>query len=1098
MTIQGPQWPESVQIANSNIIGKYVNIQGWTTITRSEVNDLIPESEMDNIQPILSSVDMSGDPMKVFLAVEAIRYRLAYMYDPLLAIHASRVEALPHQIEAVYMYALRMPRMRFLLAHDPGAGKTIMAGLIIKELRMRKTVSSVLIVVPGHLKDQWRRELKDKFDESAAMVDRSYVEAHYAENVWTKGGTIITSIDFAKQDDILESLNAAEFDLTIVDEAHKMSASRYGDKTDKTNRYRLGEILSRVSEHLLFLTATPHRGDPENFRLFLDLLEPGFFATADMIQESINAEDNPLFLRRAKEDMKNFDGKPLFVPRIVKTVPVDLSNREMQLYDSVSEYVRVQYNKAIQSEKKRNVTFALIMLQRRMASSTHALLRSLERRQNRLQNILRDFDQEANRFASPHAPDLDTLEEMSESERWREEEKWEALSMAENREEMDEEIRIINGLIVDARAVIKHESERKMQDLRDMLEDLDDKYGNDKILVFTESKDTLQYLEEKIRSWGYSVNTIHGGMKLLDRVDAEAIFRNETRVMVATEAAGEGINLQFCHLMINYDLPWNPNRLEQRMGRVHRYGQQYEVTVFNMVAVDTREGKIMKTLFDKLKKIKNDLGSDKIFDVITEIIPGTTLVKLMSEAAANTRRMDDILKDLDVTIDREYNRNIHEALKDSLATKYMNHGALSDMKERARADKLNPEYTGEMFERAFKMAGGKVRRRADGMVALDNIPADLRRITSDAIHQNLYGRTLNRYPKVSFDKDQATRESAEFIVFGHPVFEAVLEWIIRNCTKDALRGAAFEDPSGLMNGYIMFHEIELLDGAKRVAGKRLVSHFVDADTWEVRDIRPSILWDLKGLRECADPVYKTRAEEESLNQVMVAMESYRQTVLKDRQRQSEIKRRYGLASLDKLINDLEKDLAVLHTRSASGEDVRLSIHNKESKKDQYEQRRNELCNQIAQEQVINMAYPRLRGWVRIVPADTVPDGMRRDPNIESIGMLMAMKHERQNGRSPEDVSANNIGYDIVSRKDDGDIRYIEVKARTGRGHVSMTPNEMKVARNLGSDYYLYVVYDAAKAAPYLKVVQNPGHRLPIKHVEVRYDINVNAVEDHAE
>ena len=677
--------------------------------------------------------------------------------------------------------------------------------------------------------------------------------------------------------------------------------------------------------------------------------------------------------------MKNFDGKPLFVPRIVKTVPVDLSNQEMRLYDSMSEYVRVQYDKAIQSERKRNVTFALIMLQRRMASSTHALLRSLERRQNRLQNILQNFDRAASQSASRHASNLESLEEMSESERWREEEKWEAFSVAENREEMDDEIRIIDGLIADAKAVIKHESERKLQDLRDTLDDLDDEYGDDKILVFTESKDTLQYLEEKIRSWGYSVNTIHGDMKLGDRVGAEAVFRNETRVMVATEAAGEGINLQFCHLMINYDLPWNPNRLEQRMGRIHRYGQESEVTVFNMVAVNTREGKIMKTLFDKLKKIRDDLGSDKVFDVITEIVPGTTLVNLMSEAAANTRRMDDILKDLDATVDREYSRNINEALKDSLATRYIDHRALSDMKERARADKLNPEYTGEMFERAFRMAGGKVRRRADGMVALDNLPADLRRITDDTAHQNSYGRALNRYPKVSFDKDQATRENAEFVVFGHPIFEAVLEWIIRYCAKDALRGAAFEDTSGRMDGYVIFHEIELVDGAKRVAGKKLVSHFVDANTWEVRDIRQSILWDLKGLRKCGAPVYKTRAEKESLNQVMAAMESYRQTVLEHRRRQSDIKRRYGLVSLDKMVTDLEKDLDALRARSASGEDVRLPIYNKESKKDQYEQRRNELRNQITQEQMISMTRPRLIGWARIVPADTVPEGMRKDP-----------------------------------------------------------------------------------------------------------------------
>ena len=1098
ITIEGPQWPEPVHVANSTVVGEYISISGWTTITKNVVDAMVSESELDDIQPMISTSDMSGDPVKVFLAIEAARYRFASMYDPLLAIHASRVDPLPHQIEAVYKYVLRMPRIRFLLAHDPGAGKTIMAGLIIKELKMRKMVRDILIVVPGHLKDQWRRELKEKFDESADMVSRGYIDANYAENVWSKGGTMITSIDFAKQDDILRSLNASEFDLVIVDEAHKMSATRYGDKTNKTNRYRLGETLSRISEHLLFLTATPHRGDPDNFRLFLDLLEPGFFATSEMIQESISAEDNPLFLRRAKEDMKNFDGKPLFVPRTVETVQVELSEQEMELYESVSEYVRVQYNKAIWSEKRRNVTFALIMLQRRMASSTYALLRSLERRQSRLQKILYDFDHgDTVQPTSARVIDMEALEEMSESERWREEEKWEALSMAENREEMEDEIQIIDKLIADAKAIIEYESEKKLQDLRNTLEDMAGKYGGDKILIFTESKDTLQHLKANIKSWGYSVNTIDGSMKLSERADAETVFRNKTRIMVATEAAGEGINLQFCHLMINYDLPWNPNRLEQRMGRIHRYGQQSEVTIFNMVAVNTREGKVMKTLFDKLDNIKKDLDSDKVFDVITEVVPGMTLMKLMSEAAANTRAMDDILKDLVVIVDEEYNRDVHDALKDSLATRYVNHGAMMDTRERARADKLNPEYTGEMFEQAFKKAGGKVRLRADGMVALDSLPADLRRITDDIKHQILYGKALNRYPKVSFDKDQAARENAEFVVFGHPIFEAVLEWIIRNCTNDALRGAAFEDPAGLIDGYVMFHEIELQDGTGSIAGKRLVSHFIDAATWEVRDIRPLILWDLKGIKECKAPVYKSRAEKKSMNQILVSMEKYKQTVQEERQRQAGIKRRYGLTSLDKIIADLDEDLAELRVRSADGEDVRLAIHNKEDRKSRYERRREDLRTQIKQEQSITMAKPRLAGWVRVVPTDTVSDGRINDQYIESIGMHMAMKYERRFGRSPEDVASKNIGYDILSRGDDGDIRYIEVKARAGRGRVSMTPNEMKVARNLGSNYFLYTIYGASGKSPRLLVVQDPGHQLPVERIEVRYDIDADIVEEHA-
>ena len=1099
ITIRGPQWPEPVKLVNVSRMGGYVNIRGWMIPSERVVDVMIPISDLSDIGQIHDSPDLSGNPVKVFLAVEAMRYRFASMYDPLLAIHASRVDPLPHQIEAVYKYVLRMPRIRFMLAHDPGAGKTIMAGLIIKELKLRKTINNVLIVVPGHLKDQWRRELKDKFDEPTSVVDRSNVDSHYGENVWRNGGTIITSIDFAKQDDILNSLGASEFDLTIVDEAHKMSASQYGAKIYKTGRYRLGETLSRTSEHLLFLTATPHRGDPENFRLFLDLLEKGFFATSDMIQRSIVAEDNPLFLRRAKEDMKDFDGRPLFVPRHVHTLPIKLSDPEMTLYNSVSRYVRMQYNRALKSEKRRNVTFALVILQRRMASSTYALLRSLERRRDNLQKILSDFDRGVpRRSASTPAYDLDAIEDMSESERWQEEEKRLALSTAENRDEMDAEIQTLRALIRGANDVIAQKSERKLRQLRETMADLDHKHGAEKILVFTESKDTLQHLVSSIRSWGYEVNTIHGGMKLEERVQAESVFRNETRIMVATEAAGEGINLQFCHLMINYDLPWNPNRLEQRMGRVHRYGQRFEVSIFNMVAVDTREGQILKRLLDKLERIKLDMSSDKVFDVISEVISDKTLSQLMTDAAANTRSMSEILQDLDVAVDVESNRSMRAALDESLATKYMNHAALSDMREKARAHKLNPEYTGEMFELAFDMAGGVLRKRADGLVALDRIPAELRRISDGADYRNSFGRVLNRYPKVSFDKEQAANENAEFVVFGHPVFEAVLDWILQNCTGDAMRGAVFTDPKGKMDGYVIFHEIKLLDGAEHIAGRRLVSHFVDASTWAVREISPSLLWDLKKDGTCEVPTYKDKAEQKSRERVLASMEEYRKDVLKERHRQAEIKQRYGLVSLDRLILDLDNEIAMLYARSTSGEDMRLPIRNKEDRKNSYERRRANLHIQIEREQTITMVKPTLTSWVRVIPGKLVSGGMHRNQDVELAGMRLAMEYETRNGRSPEDVSARNLGYDILSRSADGGVRYIEVKARAGRGRISMTPNEIKTARNLDTDYYLYVAYNTSETSPSLVVVRNPGNTLTAKYIEVRYDIDPDDVEANAE
>jgi len=561
--ITGPKWPEPVDVKKIDKEGSYVHLVGATIPSGRHIDQLIPTTDFADIQIRSLVSDLKGEPAKVFLALETKRYRFASLYDPLLAMNASKVDPLPHQIEAVYGYVLKLPRIRFLIADDPGAGKTIMAGLIIKEMKLRNLVKRILIVVPGHLKDQWRRELKDRFEESFVVIDRGILGAHYAENVWERENQIITSMDFAKREDILPSIGSTKFDLIVVDEAHKMSAYKYGDKTEKTDRYRLGEVLSRSSDpHLLFLTATPHKGDPENFRLFVDLLEPGFFATAEMLQESIKNQDNPLFIRRMKEDLKDFEGKPLFLPRYVKTVGFRLSDDEKTLYNDVSRYVKEQYNKALKSDKKRNIAFALVILQRRLASSTYAILRSLERRKKRLED-LKEGVEKAKVEEKPF--EVEEVEDLSEEDRWKEEELWETLSVAENRQELEAEIETLGDLIQQAKAIIQKETEVKVLQLKETMGRLSKEFPNKKILIFTESKDTLDYLEKKIHSWGYAVNTIHGGMKLEERVRAESVFKNETQVMVATEAAGEGINLQFCHLMINYDIPWNPNRLEQRM-----------------------------------------------------------------------------------------------------------------------------------------------------------------------------------------------------------------------------------------------------------------------------------------------------------------------------------------------------------------------------------------------------------------------------------------------------------------------------------------------------------------------------------------------------
>ena len=1096
--IQGPNWPEPVEIKLIEEAGDYIRVVGATKNSRQHIDQLISKEEFAQFKFSQFKANFAEESWKVFLALETTRYRFASMYDPLIAMNTSKVDPLPHQIEAVYGYILQKPRIRFMIADDPGAGKTIMAGLLIKELKIRSLVKRILIVAPGHLKDQWRRELKERFEEIFIPIGRQYIDSLFGQNVWMRENQIVTSIDFAKREDVLPSIAAAHFDLIIVDEAHKMSAYKYGDKIDKTSRYKLGETLSKNSEHLLFLTATPHKGDPENFRLFLDLIEPGFFATNELVEESVKNKDNPLFIRRIKEDLKDFEGKPLFLPRHIKTIAFSWnvnSINEIELYNALSKYVETQYNKALKKDKRRNIAFALVILQRRLASSTYALLKSLERRKKRLEEYLQGAD---NRNKIPESTfDFEVVDDMSEEERWREEEIWETLSVAENREELQKEIIIINNLIEQARNIIHNEEEVKLSEFKNALRELSEKYPDPKdkkILVFTESRDTLEYLEKKIKTWGYRTNTIHGGMKLEERIKAESVFKNETDVMIATEAAGEGINLQFCHLMINYDIPWNPNRLEQRMGRIHRYGQQKEVFIFNLVAIDTREGKVLNRLFEKLDEIRNAMGSDKVFDVLDEVLYNQNLSHLMIEAAANARNIDEILKGIDIKVDGEYISQIKENLGESLATRYIDYTRIKEMEQVAREHRLIPEYTESFFKKAFLKAGGKLRERKDGFLAIDSVPFSIRSIANEDLFKKSYGDLLKRYPKVTFDKEMAFKnQDAEFICFGHPLFEALMNYIDREFSDTLLTGATFFDPDGFLDGYIVFYEGEIKDGTGAVAGKRLLSFYIHDQ--EVVPVPASIIWDLAEAASSREVTDIEELKTKTSGKAIEALEKYKAELQTERERQASIKQKYGYRSLEHLILKLDGELIKLYDRKQRGENVDLVIRNKEERKVNYEKALEELKIQIEKEKSLTMSMPRFKGIIQVLPQPIIDSSMRNDPEVEHIGMEMAMEYERAHNRIPVNVSAENLGFDIRSQDPKTKtIRYIEVKARAQIASVALTQNEWFKAKRFKNDYYLYAVMPTSQH-PQLYIIQNPAETLKTEEkVEiVRYLIPSNEI-----
>ncbi|MGC8979238.1 helicase-related protein [Caldisericum sp.] len=1086
MIIKGPFWKEPVKIQKSEEFAGWIRIIGATIYSNEHIDQLIPKEDIEKLETSEFVLDFTSKASEAFLAIEGLRFRFASLFDPLLAMNTSKIDPLPFQIEAVYGYILKLPKIRFLIADDPGAGKTIMAGLVIKELKLRGIIRRILIVVPGHLKDQWRRELKEKFEEHFTVIDRGLLDAHYGENPWQRENQIITSIDFAKREEILPSLSSVHWDLVIVDEAHKMAAYRYGDKLSRTKRYKLGETLSKTTDHLIFLTATPHKGDPENFRLFLDLLVPGFFATPELIDESLKNRDNPLFIRRIKEDLKDFEGKPLFTHRYPRTIKFRLSEKEKKLYNELSRYVISQYNKALQMDKKRNVAFALLILQRRMASSTYALLKSLERRKERLEELLKGtkpIKETPTYIDVEDVEDYDEVDDYDEEARRKQEEKWETLSVAENREELQKEIATLSDLIASAKEILDEEHEIKIIELKKAIEEgfkkIREMEGNEKILIFTESKDTMEYLVKKISSWGYSVTWIHGGMSLEERITAERVFKNEKQIMVATEAAGEGINLQFCHLMINYDIPWNPNRLEQRMGRIHRYGQQKNVYVFNLVAEDTREGQVLSKMFEKLEEIRDAIGSDRVFDVIGDVFYGKNLYQLILDAVANSRIPEEITKELDIKIDEKYIKNIRDALGESLATKHIDYTRIKEMAEKAKEYKLIPEYVEEFFKKAFEKAGGKFRIRKDGFIAIDAVPSEIRKIGDAVDFKNRYGIILKEYQKATFDKEIAFKNTdAEFISFGHPLFEAIIEWVNINYFTKLQKGAVFEDPSGRYNGILWFFEGEVKDGKGNIAGKKIMAIYDNGK--ELKEVKPAILWDFVP-QDANEPakldISKEKAQEYAIN----AVEAYKQEIFEERKRQAEIKRKYGIKSLEYLICELDGELAELYERTAKGEKVDIVIQNKEERKEKYQKSLETLKKEIEQEKSLTISMPKFLGAILVKP--TTSREMISDEEVERRGMEIAMEYEKTHGREPEDVSKENIGFDIRS-KGNGETRYIEVKARKDEGEVVLTPNEWFKAKRFKEQYWLYVVSNAV-SNPVLTIINNPAENLNVhEKVEV--------------
>ena len=806
--------------------------------------------------------DAPGEEFK--LAAEAYRISLAHLFDPMMAVHTSNVEPLPHQIAAVYESMLPRQPLRYVLADDPGAGKTIMAGLFIRELLMRADAKRVLIVAPGSLVEQWQDEMFEKFGLTFTLFSREQVEQSRSGNPFDDIDLMVARVDqLSRNEDLQEKLRLSHWDLVVVDEAHKLSASYFGNKINKTKRFQLGELLGSVTRHFLLMTATPHNGKEEDFQLFMSLLDSDrFYGKFRDGAHKVDVTD--LMRRMVKEDMLRFDGTRLFPERRAYTTNYKLSDPEATLYSAVTDYVKEEMNRADQldGQRKGTVGFALTALQRRLASSPEAIYQSLKRRRHKLtrrveEEKLRQRGQSlaetlgANSFNVPEdiwesddalsPDDFETFEEAVVDQ----------ATAAQTIQELEAEIIILEGLEEQARQVVHSGQDRKWDELSKLLQntpEMHDAEGRQrKLIIFTEHRDTLNYLAVKIRGLignEEAVVMIHGGVKREERRKVQEMFRNDpaVRVLVATDAAGEGVNLQNANLMVNYDLPWNPNRLEQRFGRIHRIGQTEVCHLWNMVANETREGDVFQRLFEKLEVERAALGG-RVFDILGEVFEDKSLKDLLIEAirygadpevrarlhrkvegALDTRHLEDIIK------------------RNALCEEVMDEKRLFAVKEemeKAEARKLQPYFIRSFFSQAFQRLGGELRPREPGRYEITHVPANIRerdRQITGRDRRNL-DPVLRKYERVCFEKqyvrltDRIGAPMASLMHPGHPLMQSVTDLVMEQHRNKLKQGAVLVDPSDMgITPKVMFiidHSVKEGADPTHIVSRRM--QFVEID-----------------------------------------------------------------------------------------------------------------------------------------------------------------------------------------------------------------------------------------------------------------------------
>lgn len=1107
-----------------------------------------------------------GDGGLFRLVSESHRIRLAHLFDPVLAVHTSVVDPLPHQITAVYETMLPRQPLRFLLADDPGAGKTIMAGLLMKELIARGDLQRCLVVCPGSLAEQWQDELYRRFNLPFEILTNDKLETARTGNWFMETNLVIARLDkLSRNEDVQEKLKAPDsgWDLVVCDEAHKMSATYFGGETKYTKRYKLGQLLSTLSRHFLLMTATPHNGKEEDFQLFMALLDGDRFE--GRFRDGVHVADvSDLMRRMVKESLLKFDATPLFPERIAYTVPYKLSEPEARLYKEVTDYVREEFNRAaaLQNDKRAGtVGFALTILQRRLASSPEAIYQSLRRRRERLESRLRELELlHRGGGAVPELaasqPELDTddvedLEEAPDDEvQAAEEEILDQATAARTIAELKAEIHTLKGLESLALTVRRGGEDRKWKELASLLGEIfrppaiGDRMAvpphagaaptsspRQKLVVFTEHRDTLNYLQGRIATLlGHeqAVVIIHGGLGREERMKGQESFKHDpdVQVLLATDAAGEGINLQRAHLMVNYDLPWNPNRIEQRFGRIHRIGQTEVCHLWNLVADETREGDVYRTLLEKLDEARQALGG-QVFDVLGKLqFEGKPLRDLLIQAIRYGEQ-PDIRARLTQVVANAFDR---ARLEELLEDRALVHDAMDAKRvyrireemERAEARRLQPHYVESYFLEAFQRLGGVVKQRESRRYEVTHVPAPVRN------RDRLIGigePVVPRYERIAFEKSLVAPQGlplAAFVCPGHPLLDAVIDLTLERHRDLLRRGTVLVDDRdhGDQPRMLFYVEHAIQDasitrsGDRRIVSKRML--YIELDSaGNARHLHYAPYLDYRPLAPDEPAVEALLARPESAwisreleqkAQGHAIAQVVPEHLAEVRSRKLELIDKTEAAVKDRLTKEIaywDHRAEQLKLQEQAGKaNARLNSGEARKRADALQARLEKRLEELKLERQISPLPPVVQGGLLVVPAglisritgrpvlqtSTPADTQAAAANARAI----VMEIERGLGFEPVDREFEKLGYDIESRvPGTGRLRFIEVKGRvSGAATITVTKNEILYSLNKPDEFILAIVEFHESNSHSIYYLRRPFQREPDFGVtSVNYDLN---------